>query len=305
MLIFRKKEKKFINKLELRMPIMGKKRVGKRKSLSRATSKLNLSKKSRKSGFWLKLAGILAPKNAPLGIKVLGIYSSFILLIYLICFFAGMDFPLTVFFSKIIQGTDAFMINLAFIALLASFIYGMVKRRQWAYYMGLLWFVFTSINSIVSVLTVNEPLLAIMQQLKTISLISVLLINGIVIWYLVAERKWFLQKRIELKPVRAQDKIFVAVIIIFWIAALIIGLIFGAIMFSDAKVKVNSMMATMIAKEYNEAIDYCNSKTAEDKDICYTVLATIKYIDTRNDIAQLCGNVESAFYKFTCYRAAS
>lgn len=136
----------------------------------------------------------------PVGIKVLIIYLSFIGILYLASFFSSLAFPTTIIFGQIITGTLAILINLAVIVSLGFVLYGLIKRKAYTFDLAMLWFGLGLLNAILSFFLLESSRFAIFGDLMFISFLSLIIINTLVIWYLLSEKKYFYAREYHDRP---------------------------------------------------------------------------------------------------------
>ena len=272
-----------------------------------------IARNRKKSGFSAPKGSFMAdvkkriiPEHAPFGIKALIVYSLFMTLLYAFYFLVGMNFPLAVLFGSIIEGSSAFFLNLFSVLVFATVTYGLIKRRKWCYIFSIVWFLLNIFNSLFSIFLKNPSFFRVMEQFSLISFLTVIFINGLIIWYLIEQKEYFFNhnKKFKHKRITHKERVLISILAGFWIVVLVIGVIMSVRLYLDMTSKVDSVMKIVAPKDSTDAKIYCDSLSGGDKDVCYVVLATIKHVESTNDISSLCSKISSIFYRYTCYRAA-
>ncbi|MEK6886506.1 MAG: hypothetical protein AABW88_01620 [Nanoarchaeota archaeon] len=234
-------------------------------------------------------------KNLPPGIKVLIAYTGFITLLYLLYFLFAAKKPISVVFGVLLSGNIALVIELISLGLLFSILYGLVKREFWVFYISLAWFSFGILNAVISLIKFNSEF-DILKKVLIASSFIIILLNGLIVWYVYSEKKYFKTKHLN-KETKAKDKVFVYIISIFIIVSLLI-LITYCLEFYNTTLKTTKDIVSEL-KNADVPDIVCVQKSGNEQDICYLVLA----IMNEEKGSQQCENINSDFYKMTCYRA--
>ena len=234
-------------------------------------------------------------RNLPPGIKVLIAYTGFITFFYLLYFLFAAKKPISVVFGVMLSGNIALTIELISLALLISILYGLIKREFWVFYVSLAWFSFGILNALVSLIKFSSEFDILRKVLFASSLIIIIL-NGIIVWYVYSEKKYFKTKHLN-KETKAKDKFFVYIISAFIIVSLLILITYGLEFYNTTLKTTNEIISELKIAEVPDVV--CAQKSGSEQDICYLVLAVMN--DERG--IQLCENINSDFYKMTCYRA--
>ena len=234
-------------------------------------------------------------RNLPSGIKVLIAYTGFITLFYLLYFLFAAKKPISVVFGVMLSGNTALIIELASLMLLFLILYGLVKREFWVFYLSLAWFSFGIVNALVSLVKFNSEF-DILRKVLFASSLVVILLNGIIVWYVYSEKKYFRTKHLN-KETKTKDKLFVYIISIFIIVSLLILITYGLEFYNTTLKTTNRVISEIQSAEVPDIV--CTQKTGQEQDICYLVIAMIN--EGRD--SSLCENIRSDFYKMTCYRA--
>lgn len=229
----------------------------------------------------------------PPGIRVLIAYTGIIALLYLIYLLFGLSQPISVLFGKFIYGTGATIVEIVSLGLLISIIYGLFKRHFWVFYVSLIWFIFGALNAIVS-LTAFQNEFDVLRSVLLISSLVVVVLNGIIASYIYSEKKYFKTKHLN-KETRAKDKFFVYIISTFIIVSLLLLVTYGISFYTETIQTTNKVIAELEDTPNPELL--CAQKAVPEQDICYLVLTILE------NRPHLCENINSDFYKITCYRA--
>ncbi len=234
-------------------------------------------------------------RNLPPGIKVLIAYTGLITFFYLLYFLFAAQKPLSVIFGVLLSGNIAMAVELISLGLLVSILYGLVKREFWVFYVSLAWFSFGILNALVSLVKFNSEF-DILRKILFASSFVIILLNGIIVWYVYSEKKYFKTKHLN-KETKTKDKFFVYVISIFIVVSLLILVTYGIEFYDKTLKTTNEIILELKSAEAPDII--CAQKSGADQDICYLVLAIMN--EERG--SRLCENIKSDFYKMTCYRA--
>lgn len=233
--------------------------------------------------------------SLPPGIKILIIYSSLIAFFYLLYLLIGTTQPISLFFGKFIYGSAAYFIEYFSLAALISIIYGLAKRHYWAFYISLIWFAFGALNALISLFLFSSEF-DVLKNVLLISSFIVVVLNGLIAWYIYSEKEYFKVKHLN-KKTKAKDKFFVYVVSTFIIVSILVLATFG-LNFYNTTLKTTDKMISEL-KSVSSPELHCASKEGNEKDICYLVVSIM--LDGEN--SDVCENIESDFYKMTCYRS--
>lgn len=243
----------------------------------------------------------------PIGIRVLIGYLFFLAALYMISLISGIRFPLTILFGQFITGMLALIINIILVVLIFFIIYGFYKRKAHAFDLSLAWFGFSTLNALVSLVLFKVEEHPLFKGLMLLSLVTLVLVNSVVIWYVANERKYFYARVFRVKEVQHQDKVFLYVVISFWVIAFMIGSIIGANFYSNTTTAVDSILLELQLKNPDNIYFFCMQKQGEQRDVCLLIAATMEDMhgaeySKQQNIVSICQDIESDFYKFTCYR---
>jgi len=242
----------------------------------------------------------------PLGIRFLIGYLIFLSVLYLVSFIYGITFPTTILFGKMIEGARAMIINGVLLALILAMIYGFWKRKAYTFDLSVGFFGFTALNAIISVLLFDSAEHPIFAQMLLLSFISLVFMNTVIIWYVLHERKFFYAKEFHERPFHHRDRVFLYIIISFWVLVLLIGGTMGIQFYKDTTALIDDNLKDLRADPYLGQF-VCESKQGADRDVCTLVLATALSEQGRaqEDLVALCNHIDSDFYQFTCMRSIS
>ncbi len=246
---------------------------------------------------YAKIHAVHKKSPLPPGIKVLIAYAAVVLAFYLIYFFFGITKPVSIFFGTLLTGNAALFIDILSVAMLVAIIVGLKKRDYWVFWLSLAWFSYGVLNAIFSAFMIKTEL-AILKEMMLLSAVSVLLLNGLIVWYIYSEKEYFKTKHLN-KETKTKDKLFVYIIA----SVLIISMLFTATLgFNFYKTTIKT--ANEIIQEFDRfgaSPLVCEEKSNHERDICYVALTIA--MQTKDNT--MCNNIESDFYKLTCYRALS
>jgi hypothetical protein len=231
----------------------------------------------------------------PAGIKVLIAYVSIIALFYLLYLLFGVTKPVSVFFGQFLYGTAATTVELTSLALLIAIIYGLARRHYWVFWISMVWFVFGFLNAVVSLLRFGTEFDALRDVLLTSSFV-VIILNGIIAWYIYSERAYFKVKHLN-KETRAKDKFFVYLISVVLIVSLLILVTFGIRFYTSTLKTTNKLVAELKDAPLPEL--HCAQKEGPEQDLCYLIVSVMR----EGKEPSICENIDSDFYKMTCYRS--
>ncbi len=240
----------------------------------------------------------------PLGIKVLAVYCVLLGVFYLLYLLFGLALPTTLLFGRIVQGPAALLANLVITGVLAAIIYGMLKRKAWAWELSLAWFLFGILNSLFAVLFLEVVDYEVVHDLALLSFVMTLFINGVIIWYLFSERNYFKDKEFRIRRVQVKDKLFLYGVSVFWILIFLMLLIVGLSFFQQTVETAQAVSVDLQGKLYSHSLYLCGKKGQAEADVCYLVLAT-KSGGQTDQLLDACSRIESDFYKFTCIQAVA
>jgi len=233
--------------------------------------------------------------NLPPGIKVLIAYTGVIALFYLLYLLFGVTQPVSVIFGKFVTGNNAVLIEFISLALLVAIIYGLIKRHFWVFYLSLAWFAFSVLNAIISLATFKAEL-DVLRTVLIISSVVVIVLNGIIAWYIYTEKQYFKTKHLN-KETRAKDKFFVYLISVFLIVSALVLITFAANFYNTTLAETKVLTAELQDAPLPGVV--CDKKSGSEQDLCFLILS----IMTQADNGDICTNIKSDFYKMTCYRA--
>lgn len=232
--------------------------------------------------------------NLPQGIKVLIAYTGIIALFYLIYLMFGVTKPVSIIFGALIYGPAASILELLALAVLVSIVYGLIKRHYWVFYVSLIWFSFGLLNALISLLRFKSEF-DVLRNILLVSSFVVIVLNGIIVWYVYSEKKYFRTKHLN-KETKEKDKFFVYVISVAIIVSLLILATFGLNFYTTTLKTTNKVIEELQQSPVPELL--CAQKNNSEQDVCYLVLSIMREGESR-----LCENIKSDFYKITCYRA--
>jgi len=225
------------------------------------------------------------------GVRVLTVYTIFLALAYLMFAITNQT---TMFFGAVIEGTAAVALNFIFLVLIATVIVGLIKKLHFAWHIAVGWFSFEILNSIVS-MYIQFDLYTIIHDVILAAFAFIILIDALILWYLFEIKKYFFNK----KHNKEYDTFFIRALSALMIIAIIVTFAFTSYHFLNVTAKTDKTISELRLKTYSQAKEVCEGKTKIDKDVCYLTVAAI-YEQAYYDV---CENIDSTFYKFSCIRA--
>ena len=238
-------------------------------------------------------------KKTNKGIKILIDYSIILCLIYLLYFILGIFKPELLFLGGLEGNTLAIMIDFILLAALIYIIYGLRKRHHNAWWLCMAWYAASIINSVWSVYIMKSNVYNILYELLVMSSVFIVLINALIIWYVYSKRAYFTgphhDERLEKK-----DRAFIYSLACFWVLLILLSMNIGYDFYKDTTRMADSIIQELKDTTPLHAIDICETKEGNEKDICFVVFVTIfeKY-----DLTPVCSRIESDLYRFSCMQA--
>ena len=238
----------------------------------------------------------------PKGIRVLVGYFSVIALLYLVFMVLGFASPVALLFSNVLQGGWAMFVNVIVFLLLCYIIYGFIRRAKASFYIAFAWMCLGIINSITSLVFIERTSLDALNNLIALSSYAVLLINGLVIWYLLHEHHYFFDLHYKRKELMKQDKWFISVISVIWIVILLSSLFVGVDFYKHTTQLTDDIVDEISQKYFWQIGSHCDSKMGDSRDLCFMIHAALKKREGYTNYARTCDKISSDVYKFTCQR---
>lgn len=233
--------------------------------------------------------------NLPPGIKVLAAYTGIIALLYIAYLLFGVTKPISIIFGMLVYGAMANVLELSALIVLLSIIYGLLKRHYWVFYVSLAWFSFGLLNALISLLRFKSEF-DVLRNILFISSFVVIVLNGIIVWYVYSEKQYFRTKHLD-KKTKAKDRFFVYVVSVAIIVSLLFLITFGLNFYTSTLKTTSKVIDELQQSALPELL--CAEKNSTEQDICYLVLS----IMNQEKEPRICESINSDFYKITCYRA--
>ncbi len=243
---------------------------------------------------------VIHQHDRPFSIKVLMGYIVFLIAFYLLYLIMELSSPATILFGKIVTGQNALLIDIGVLAALVAMLVGFVKKRSWTFYLALLWFAGGIINALFSIAFIESGLFFLVKDLIVLSFTSVILVNGLIIWYLLYRKEYFMHGPVSYE---GKDKFFVYALLSFWLIIILIGVTIGFKYYDYTTSTTKELLAEVNGLDLNSATYVCDSKDGYEKDLCFVVLA-VSHSNGIEDAEDFCSKVQTGFYKITCLRAA-
>ncbi|MBW2971417.1 DUF2127 domain-containing protein [Candidatus Woesearchaeota archaeon] len=240
----------------------------------------------------------------PMGIKFLMGYLAFLSVLYIISFISGITFPTTILFGKMISGARAMIINGVLLAIILFMVYGFWKRKAYTFDLSIGFFSFTALNATISLLMFESAEHPMFKKLLLLSFISLVLMNIVIVWYILHEKKYFYAERFTDRPFHHRDRVFLYTIITFWALVLMIGATIGIQFYKDTTRLIDDSIKEMKGDYYRGQL-LCEQKAGPERDVCTLVVATALSAQQRpaKEMEAMCGSIKSDFYRFTCMRS--
>ncbi|MBW2964365.1 hypothetical protein KY363_02800 [Candidatus Woesearchaeota archaeon] len=250
----------------------------------------------------------------PVGIKFLIGYLSFLAVLYIVSFLYGITFPTTLLFGELVVGTRALVINSVLLGIVLLMVYGFWRRHAYTFDLAIGFFSFSTLNAMLSLFLFQSSEHPMFRNLLLLSFISLIVMNIVIVWYILHERKYFFVEKFRDRPWLHRDRVFLYCMITFWAVTLLIGGTIGYQFYKDTTRLIDQSIAELKGDYYTGVIK-CEQKTGPERDVCTLVIATIlsekmdrtavesrKYLQ-QPDLEKLCNTIQSDFYRFTCMRS--
>lgn len=241
-----------------------------------------------------------APRlKRPLGINVLLAYLGVLLAFYIIYFILSLPNPLVIVLGRFVLDNAALLILIGLAAGTALLLYGVAKRAGWAFWLSLVWFAAGIVNAAVNLAALASEVLGLVSWLTALSSISVIVINGLIIWYLGIKRAYFFAPASRAAAATGRpDRIFSYGIIAFVVIVLGLSLGLGIGFYRSNITMADSLISELgTAANSEQEIALCNGKEAIERDLCFLITAI------KQDSKSLCDHITSSFYRASCLRA--
>lgn len=280
--------------------------AGKRKEKPKLEEKIRPPPHELEEEFFVPSPVHRGSYRIPLGVKFLIGYLIFLAILYVISFISGITFPTTILFGQLMTGTRALVINSVLLIIILAVIYGLWKRRAYTFDLAIGFFAFTALNAVVSLMMFDSADHPIFKKLMLLSFVSLVFMNIVIIWYILHEKKYFYSERFRDRPVHHRDKLFLYIMVAFWTIALLVGGTLGVSFYKDTKRLIDEAI-TDIHGDYYRGQMVCESKQGPERDVCTLVVATAMSQKQRpyGELAGLCADIRSDFYRFTCMKSIS
>jgi hypothetical protein len=242
--------------------------------------------------------------HIPLGIRFLIGYLAFLAALYMISFIFNITFPTTILFSKLITGQKALVFNAVLLAIILFLIYGFWKRKAYTFDLSVGFFGFSALNAMVSFLLFESVEHPVFKKLLLLSFVSLVIMDVVIVWYILHERKYFYSERFKERPFHHRDKVFLYSIVTFWTVTLLIGVTLGVQFYKDTTRLIDQTIKELHGDYYMGQL-VCEQKSGHERDICTLVVATAMSVQQRPrpELAGICDSIQSDFYRFTCMRS--
>lgn len=233
----------------------------------------------------------------PPGVKLLIVFSSIMCFLYIIL--ASM-FSFTMVLGMTIQGAASRFLNIMMILVLSALIIGFAKKKMWAYHLSFGVFGFIILNSLVSMFFIKKSVSGSLTLLTTFSLFFMLLMNFIILWYIKSKKNYFLH-HYHPNHMTKEDKALIYGLTLLWVVFIFAVLIFGYSYYSETTKKADMLIEELYLVYPYQVEDYCLQKI-EDKDLCL-LTGAVMYEKEKINTAKLCRDIDSQFYRYTCFKA--
>lgn len=232
----------------------------------------------------------------PPGISVLLVFSIIMCALYIIL---TSLFSFTMVLGVAVNGALSRMINIFIILTIAFMIFGISKKKKWAYHLSLFVFGINILNSIVSMFFIKQSVSGILTVFVTFSFFFILMMNLITLWFVRAKKDYFLH-HYHPSDMTKEDRAFIYGLTVLWLMFIFMSGVLGSAYYNETIEKTDNMISELDAVYPYEVEDYCMRKI-EDRDLCY-LTGAIMYENELN-VNALCKDINSEFYKYTCFEA--
>jgi len=231
------------------------------------------------------------------GIRLIYGYTSFLAVLYLIYFILGLIKP-SLFLLK---SSGSIIIDIFLLSILFSVVYGFHNKKKWVWKLSLGWYFIMIVYSIILIQSLRKGTYNISTELFAVAILSIILINCFIIWYIHKKKNFFMHKDRAVLYSK-EDKIFVYVLITFWVMLIAISGTVGVNFYGDTKDMTNVLVPELnqiVALGGHESgFHMCNAKLQPEKDLCFVILTTMT-----DGKKSYCDHIESQIYKVTCLQA--
>ncbi|MFC1691248.1 hypothetical protein ACFL0W_03640 [Nanoarchaeota archaeon] len=250
-----------------------------------------------------ELEHVTRMSDIPKGLRVLIYYLFVMFFIYGLYFIYSFVNPNIMFLGKLVSGFGAVFINMLTVFFIAVAIWGLVKRKTYGWYLGVAFFIFSSINSFLLLLIGEFSTFSIVQELISVSSVILIVINLLVLWYLFYRKAYFFTKK-HMTFHTSKDKFFVYTLVCFWFVAILIVSAISVSSYKETTALVDEVWFNIYGTEIEESVTYCKSLEVEKQDLCLIVAAMGRNTNDVLEIHKVCKHVNSDFYKYTCYKSS-
>lgn len=243
------------------------------------------------------LAGKDHIRHPNYGIKLVMGYTGFIALVYFIYFILSLIKPSL----SVLRAQNSFIIDIFMLVWVFGVVYGFHERKAWAWKLSMGWFAFMIFYSVIIMRFIQQGAYNISTELFTLAILSIILINAFIIWYVYKKKDYFIGEDHGIHY-NKEDKIFVYTIVCFWVLLIAISVSVGMNFYSDTKEMTNNLVmelgSVVPVTGFEGGAATCNTKDVPERDVCYLILTTMA--DGEYDY---CDKIDSQIYKYTCLQA--
>lgn len=228
------------------------------------------------------------------GFRAISLYSLIVGISYLFSLAVGMYNPSIL--PVALTQQMIWVVQLVALVLLITMVYGLAKRKPWAYPLALAWFTISILLSLSSVFMVDPGTLPAMRYLLWGMAIAVVAIDLAVLWYLANRKQYLLRPHLPMRRLGNEQQ-FVRLLSCCWVVLLLISGVLGIHFYQHTVSIADRHVEELADTTVIHGIVLCDTKQGQERDICYVVLATMY---PEQDRGAICGRISSAFYRFTC-----
>lgn len=279
---------------------MGKKRV---KRTSRKSAKRSIKTPEPPDFSSLPPPGYHRQAKQPLGslphlgLKLLYGYTIALGVLYFFYFLIGLYFP--DLFPP--HGHALLFLDALLLIILFYVIYGMKHRKYLVWKVSMLWYAFAIVYSIFLLYILGQGIYIVSAGLFALSSFLILIINGIIIWYIYHKEDYFLDHTHH-DVFGIKDKFFVYSMVCFLAMVITISLTVSVKFYHDTTQLADSLIHELrdvaAGGYWEEGYMRCAAKSGAGKDVCFVVLATLSH-----GRADYCNSIASPAYRFSCRQA--
>jgi len=232
----------------------------------------------------------------PPGISVLIVFSVIMCALYIIL---ASLFSFTMVLGVVINGALSRLLNIFIILIIAFMIFGISKKKRWAYHLSLFVFGINILNSFVSMFFIKQSVSGILTVFVTFSFFFILMMNLITLSFVRSKRDYFMHHYHRTDMTKG-DRSFILGLTVLWLMFIFMAGVLGNAYYNETIEKTDRVISELQSVYPYDVEDYCMKKIV-DRDLCYLTGAIMYERDV--NVNALCKDINSEFYKYTCFKA--